>query len=453
MKTKIYLVALLLCLIGKINTSYAQCSTIVQFTGFDGAFIGGTPQVDQNLLAIGDFFYGMTSGGGSTGLGVIFKVKPDGTGYTVLTEFDGKLKGRSPNGSLYFDGTFLYGTTTIGGMNETGTIFKIKPDGSGFTKLYDFPMYKGTSKCTLISDGTFLYGVAGNIFKIKPDGTEFSEITVGPAGTWSEVNNVVGSLIYDGTFLYAMGYDRLKAEGLIFKIKPDGSGFINLMYFDKYTSLGYPVGSLISDGIYLYGMTEGSTVNYGTIFKIKTDGTDYTNLKKFDGLGNGRNPKGSLLLSGTDLYGMTRDGGARNYGALFKITTDGTFSTLPDFCGNFPTGSLISDGQFLYGMSQGGPLGQMRGIIFKYELTTTGINDTHAENDFSVYPNPASSQLTIKVKEQSQITIVNILGEVVKTEAVIGASTIDVSNWTAGVYIVKISDGRTTKQSSVIIQK
>ena len=451
MKTKIYLVALLLCLLGKINTTYGQCSTIVQFTGFDGTFIGGTPQVDQNLLAIGGYFYGMTSGGGKLGLGVIFKVKSDGTGYTVLTEFDGAAKGRGPNGSLYYDGTFLYGTTTIGGMNETGTIFKIKPDGTGFVKLYDFPLYKGISKCTLISDGTFLYGVAGTIFKIKPDGTEFAQIPVGDQNT--NPVSVVGSLFYDGTFLYAMGYDRLKAEGLIFKIKPDGSGFINLMYFDKNVSKGYPMGSLISDGIYLYGMTEGSTKNEGTVFKVKTDGTGYTNLKNFDSYGSGRNPKGSLLLAGTDLYGMTRDGGARNYGALFKITPDGNYSLLPDFCGNYPTGSLVSDGQFLYGMSQGGPLGQMRGIIFKYQLTTTGINDTRMANDFSIYPNPASSQLTIKVKEQSQITIVNILGDVVKTETVNGASTIDVSNWTAGVYIVKISDGRTIRQSSVIIKR
>jgi hypothetical protein len=57
MKTKIYLVALLLCLLGKINTSYAQFSVLVNFTGFDGSYPGGGPQADQNLISIGDAYF------------------------------------------------------------------------------------------------------------------------------------------------------------------------------------------------------------------------------------------------------------------------------------------------------------------------------------------------------------------------------------------------------------
>jgi uncharacterized repeat protein (TIGR03803 family) len=449
MKTKIYLVALLLCLLGKINTSYAQFSVLVNFTGFDGLYPGAGPQADQNLISIGDaYFYGITSQGGALGVGVIFKIKPDGTGYKVLKEFDGGKdgtdpyipNGRGPNGSLYYDGTFLYATTVMGGTNGTGTIVKIKPDGSGFSKIYEFAQYKGGTKSTLVSDGTFLYG---NNFKIKPDGTGYADFAYPCSGSW----------LYDGTYLYGLGYENttIGQYGTVFKVKPDGTGYAILSYFTKYS--GYPRdNTLITDGTYLYGVCEGDGSNsYGSAFKVKKDGTGFVRLPI-----NDRFPKGRLVLNGTNLYGMTREGGANNMGTIYKISADGVNTLLHSLNGGacFPSGSLLSVGNTLYGMTtSGGFPGQARGAIIKYELSTTGINVTHLTNDFSIYPNPASSQLTIKVKEQSQMSIVNILGNIVKSETVNGASSIDVSNWTSGVYIVKISDGKTIRQSSVIIRR
>lgn len=48
------------------------------------------------------------------------------------------FEGSSPFGSLFSDGTFLYGMTKNGGINNKGTIFKIMPDGTGYVKLLDF---------------------------------------------------------------------------------------------------------------------------------------------------------------------------------------------------------------------------------------------------------------------------------------------------------------------------
>ena len=44
----------------------------------------------------------------------------------------------SPYGDLVTDSTWFYGMTSEGGAFNLGTIFKIKTDGSGFTKLLDF---------------------------------------------------------------------------------------------------------------------------------------------------------------------------------------------------------------------------------------------------------------------------------------------------------------------------
>ncbi len=50
-----------------------------------------------------------------------------------------------------------------------------------------------------------------------------------------------------------------------------------------------------------------------------------------------------------------------------------------------------------------------------------------------VYPSPTHSVLNIEVKEQEQITILNVLGEVMKKETINGLVKIDVSAFNAGL--------------------
>src|SRR4051812_16112494 len=84
--------------------------------------------------------------------------------YTTIFNFDGAANGSEPNGSLIFDGTFLYGMTMGGGTGCSGScggvIFKIKPDGTAYTIVLNFNGTNGSKPHgSLISDGTFLYGV------------------------------------------------------------------------------------------------------------------------------------------------------------------------------------------------------------------------------------------------------------------------------------------------------
>ena len=95
------------------------------------------------LISDGTYLYGMTPHGGTSSscvynCGTIFKIKPDGTTYTKLYDFMGGLDGFYPFGSLVSDGSYLYGMTYYGGPNWFGTIFKIMPDGNNYSKLYDF---------------------------------------------------------------------------------------------------------------------------------------------------------------------------------------------------------------------------------------------------------------------------------------------------------------------------
>ena len=58
--------------------------------------------------------------------GSIFKINPDGTGFTKLHDFNG-LNGSSPYGDLIIYSNAFYGLTSIGGINSAGTIFSFKP--------------------------------------------------------------------------------------------------------------------------------------------------------------------------------------------------------------------------------------------------------------------------------------------------------------------------------------
>ncbi len=138
----------------------------------------------------------MTYAGGIDDIGSIFKIKPDGTGYTVIHSFS-EFENNSPEayGNLTFDGTLLYGMTHSGGFDFRGSIFSIKPDGSGYTIIYDFKdspsdFYPHGS---LLLFGSSLYGMAefggtnlnGTIFRFTIGGG--ASITVEPISLVTQI--------------------------------------------------------------------------------------------------------------------------------------------------------------------------------------------------------------------------------------------------------------------------
>jgi len=469
---------LLPLLITVCTIANAQYTKLLDFGGANGKYPYGS------LIFDGTFLYGMTQDGGTStncsgGCGVIFKIKPDGTGYTDLLDFTGynsPAYGSQPRGSLISDGTFLYGMTSGGGTGY-GTIFKIKPDGTGYADLLNFSGAANGywSDGSLISDGTFLYGMTkdggtgtcggngcGVTFKIMPDGSGYSKL-LDFAGI-ANGQNPHGSFISDGTFLYGMTYagGTSNADGVVFKIKSDGTGFVKLLDFTGAANGANPDGSLISDGTFLYGMTEnGGTNNMGVIFKIKPDGTGYTDLLNFSGTANGRVPHGSLISDGTFFYGMTYWGGANNMGVVFKIKPDGTgYVKLLDFAGiangSYPKGDLIFDGTFLYGMTyQGGA--NNYGTIFKINPLGTGIAENNLKNDFNIYPNPTSGVFQIQSNSHqlsiiNQIEICNVLGEKIFSQKNQNEkSEIDLTKQPNGIYFLQLKTEQGTAVKKIII--
>ena len=127
----------------KVNTDGSGYAVLKSFNGSDGALpyaepgLGGQHALwdDRNKAATGAVLV-------SRWTGVVFKVNTDGSGYTVLKNFTGS-DGSGPVAGLVLAGNTLYGTTPNGGssldqLQGIGVVFKVNTDGSGYTVLKSF---------------------------------------------------------------------------------------------------------------------------------------------------------------------------------------------------------------------------------------------------------------------------------------------------------------------------
>ena len=383
--------ALGLTLGGALSQADAAVSTLAlaplySFGPLDGQYNspdGASPVASLTVGGAG-VLYGVTVSGGPQGAGTVFQVNPDGTGYTVLHSLDPAADGASPMGTLLAGGDgFLYGTTSDRGPGGGGTVFKLRTDGSGFTVLHTFGsnVYDGGSPVAGLTDGHdgYFYGTTsggeaglGMVFKIAPDGSGFTDLhffsTVGTGISLSGGDTPLGPvLVGPGGVLYGTtctGGDN--GVGSVFTVRTDGTGFAVLYSFTGGADGGYPRAGLTAGGDgFLYGTTSDSQLTSdGSVFKIAPNGTGFATLYRFSGGADGAFPEAAVAV-GQDgkLYGTTFGGGSNGAGVVFVVNSDGTgFATVASLSGTGGDGAGPSagltpgaQGQW-YGTSyQGGP--------------------------------------------------------------------------------------------------
>jgi uncharacterized protein (TIGR03437 family) len=269
-------------------------------------------------------------------------------------------------------------------------MFKFTPGGT-LTTLYSFCSLSGCadgatpySALLQASDGNF-YGTTstrgkslfgGTIFKITPGGALTTLYSFCSLAGCADGERPVGGLIQasDGNFYgTASEGGGFNGAGTVFKITP--SGVLTTLYSfcsqAGCTDGAFPVTGLIqgSDGNF-YGTTSvgGTQLSGGTIFKV-TSGGALATLYVFcsqAGCSDGGDPEGALVqASDGSLYGTTY-GANSGPGTVFRITENGTLTTLTSFgAGEGSAAALIqaSDGN-LYGTTEGGGtnLCQMNGV-------------------------------------------------------------------------------------------
>src|SRR5438105_2552593 len=72
------------------------------------------------------------------GLNLIPAGRATAQSFTTLHSFTGGSDGGRPYAGLIFSGNTLYGTTYFGGISDKGTVFAVNTDGTGFTILHNF---------------------------------------------------------------------------------------------------------------------------------------------------------------------------------------------------------------------------------------------------------------------------------------------------------------------------
>jgi uncharacterized repeat protein (TIGR03803 family) len=147
-----------LCAAATIAIPAQTFATVHSFDGTDGEYpIGVLVQVTNGDL------YGTTYEGGANGDGTVFKITPSGT-LTTLYSFcsqSGCADGSGPEGGLVqATNGDVYGTTSAGGANGDGTVFKITLGGT-LTTLHSFDGTDGAYPEALVqaTNGDF-YGTA-----------------------------------------------------------------------------------------------------------------------------------------------------------------------------------------------------------------------------------------------------------------------------------------------------
>ncbi|HLI47146.1 MAG TPA: choice-of-anchor tandem repeat GloVer-containing protein [Chthonomonas sp.] len=342
---------------------------------------GGVIQGKDGML------YGTTYSGGRYGDGTVFKVSPDGSNFQVLHDFSG-TDGAFPAAGLCLgsDGA-LYGTTNMGGQFGKGVIFKIYPDGSGFTVLHDFtaldpsghnsdgaspvsPLVQGNDNL-FSGSGSYLFGVAGGggsngsgvIFRIRLDGTDFSVIH---NFAYADGSGPYGGLIQgqDGALYGTTPYGGANADGVVYRVNPDGSYFNVLHSFDGSDGalpdgnlVQLPDGTLCGTTAYGGGNHTGyniGAVDDGVVFSLQPTVTNsqFTVIYNFNqnSGANGANPFGGLVWYKGYLYDATTAGGSNNDGVIFRVAPSGaSFAKLHDFSGPDGVMPFLSNPGFLVG--------------------------------------------------------------------------------------------------------
>jgi uncharacterized repeat protein (TIGR03803 family) len=205
----------------KIDTDGANYTNIYSFNDFNSRDPRGS------LTLSGTNLYGMTR---RSIRGTIFKIDTENYNFTELYKFttDNNTDGAYPYGNLCFTNDFLFGMTSAGGVSNKGVIFKIDSNGDNYTNLHQFTSGindGGDSRSSLIIYSNSLAGMTfegginndGVIFKIGLDGTDYMnlhEFTGGADGNNPYHNSL---LEINGCFYGMTRWGSGSGKGMIFE--------------------------------------------------------------------------------------------------------------------------------------------------------------------------------------------------------------------------------------------
>ena len=398
---------------GVLSQAQSNFTVLHNFSGgVDGAYPDSTPTLDRAGNLYGTAAVGGTGQCSGRGCGTAYRLTHVNGSWTFnpLYSFTGQSDGAFPSGvTIGPDGT-LFGTTTVGGAYQYGTLFNLKPPASAVCRsflcpwteitLHSFDLFSGWDQ-----RGNVVFDSQGNLYGTTGSGGTHNSGTVYEAirsgGTWNV--NVIHNFdqladdgnmpdsgvaldsagnIYGTTQLGGIGPYRF---GTVFELSPSQGGWTEtILHF--FTGVGegcQPAAGLVLDRAgNLYGATLGSgatCTGYGTLFELSPQGGGWNlrTLYTFSAEG----PESTLAIdSAGNLYGTVPLGGHSgcgyyNCGTVFELSPSGggwTYTDLHDFSGNDGAQpqagvAVTGPGGYLYGTTSGGGT-HGDGVIYQINL-------------------------------------------------------------------------------------
>ena len=264
---------------------------------------------------------------------------------TILYRF-GQCDGAGTNGGLVLDTIGnLYGTT-IEMCGHTGQVYELSPGHNldGTWNLARLHIFQGPPNDGRWPEGPVVFDQAGNLFGSTLGGGTLDEGTVYkliPQGNgWSECvlhsftgvdgKDPLGSLVFDPQGnLYGVTYGDSQPSS-VFEFTPSGcSGNLTRSPFVPGQTQALASGLVMDQDGNLYGVSQrGGEYGFGAVYELTPAGSGwaYSAIYDFTGQSDGAYPQGPLVLNGGKLYGSTTAGGdgncnpGRGCGTVWMIT-------------------------------------------------------------------------------------------------------------------------------------
>ena len=471
-------------------TKEGEYTKLFDFNGTNGDVPNAVPVISDSVL------YGMTTTGGTNGLGTIYRINSDGSDFQTLLHFDGAGNGSNPYGSLILIDTTLYGMTHSGGNFDVGCIFKISINGSNYLKLLDLEQgITGVAPMGSLSYfDSLLYGMTngggdfnnGCIFSVDTNGSDYTILHSfndddgsSPARSLIKYGSIYGATDYGGSYDMGVLFEynfipELQSHSIRCTDSTSWSASL-----DWINGNGHKRAVFLKEGI----ASEINPVN-STTYIASNDwdnkGTELENTGYFcvyNDTGNmvileNLHPDTSYSVRIFEYRGIIRN---ENYLIDTAVDNPSTFSTLKeslifwenpeDIVYGTPLGdeqlnaSANISGNFIYTPPSGTVLEIGDNQILTVDLSPNDASYSVAsktvvinvlepsytqplvEDNYSVYPNPASNVIQIYGSGSlQQIEILSITGvQLLQIESEIPVS-VNISNLPEGVYYLRFTD-------------
>jgi len=319
------------------------------------------------------------------------------------------------------DGGYIMAGYTLTFGAGSYDVWLIKTDAEGnemWSKTYGGSSWDYGNSIEQTSDGGYIitgytgtYGAGGSdVWVIKTDaaGNEEWDQTFGGSGDDFGYGIQQTS---DGAYILAAqtaSYGAGLGDAWLIKIDSDGNEVWNQTFGGSADDLGSYVQQTSDGGYILTGYTGSYGAGNWDVWLIKTDD------------------------EGNEVWDLTYGGSNLDRGYQVQQTTDG--------------------GYVITGWTQSFGAGSFDVLLLKTDSEITGIDNSGANINKSVYPNPVHSQISIELsnalmEEASEIRITNLMGE---TQMLLQFDNhMDVNSLENGIYLLNILN----KEGKIIMIK